>query len=149
MENNELRAVIKHFYLKGLTPKEIKAELDEVHGTSAPAFATVYNWNKRNHVINSEAGLTLFRCNPVEFLHRYLTVGETWICYYAPVTREQSKQRVFKGDPAPKKAKTVTSPGKVMATVFWDARGIIYVDYLAKGQTINGEYYASFLHRLS
>ena len=36
--------VIKHLYLKSLTPKEIKAELDEVHGTSAPMFATVYNW---------------------------------------------------------------------------------------------------------
>ncbi|XP_018395973.1 PREDICTED: uncharacterized protein LOC108774379 [Cyphomyrmex costatus] len=30
--------------MKGLTPKEIKAELDNVHSTSAPAFATVYNW---------------------------------------------------------------------------------------------------------
>ena len=36
--------MIKHLYLKGLTPKEIKAELDEIHGTSAPVFATVYNW---------------------------------------------------------------------------------------------------------
>ena len=44
MEKNELRAVIKHFYLKGKTPKEIKAELDDVHGTSAPAFKTIYNW---------------------------------------------------------------------------------------------------------
>jgi len=30
--------------MKGLTSKEIKAELDNVHSTSAPAFATVYNW---------------------------------------------------------------------------------------------------------
>ncbi|GBM00036.1 hypothetical protein AVEN_214110-1 [Araneus ventricosus] len=44
MEKTEFRAVINHFYLKGLTSKEIKAELEEVHGTSAPAFATVYNW---------------------------------------------------------------------------------------------------------
>jgi len=29
--------------MKGLTPKEIKAELDNV-STSAPAFATIYNW---------------------------------------------------------------------------------------------------------
>ena len=36
--------MIKHLYLKGLTPREIKAELDEVHGTSAPVFATIYNW---------------------------------------------------------------------------------------------------------
>ena len=39
--------------------------------------------------------------------------------------------------------------GKVMATVFWDARGIIHTDYLEKGQTITGAYYASLLHRLS
>jgi len=41
---NEFRAVIKHLHMKGLTPKEIKAELD-IHSTSASAFAiTVYNW---------------------------------------------------------------------------------------------------------
>ncbi|GBM16392.1 hypothetical protein AVEN_129716-1 [Araneus ventricosus] len=42
----------------------------------------------------------------------------------------------------------VKSAGKVMATVFWDASGIIYIDYLAKGQTINVDY-ASLLHRFS
>ena len=30
--------------MKGLTPKEIKVELDNIHSTSAPAFSTVYNW---------------------------------------------------------------------------------------------------------
>ena len=44
MEKSGFGAVIKHLYLKGLTSKEIKAELDEIHGTSAPVFATVYNW---------------------------------------------------------------------------------------------------------
>ena len=44
MEKNEFRSVIKHRHMKGLTPKEIKAELDNVHSTSASAFATVYNW---------------------------------------------------------------------------------------------------------
>ena len=43
MEKSEFRAVIKHLYLKGITPKGIKAELDEVYGTSIPVFATVYN----------------------------------------------------------------------------------------------------------
>jgi len=41
MEKNELRTMIKHLCTKDLTPKEIKAELDNVHSTSAPAF--VYN----------------------------------------------------------------------------------------------------------
>ncbi|KAG5323773.1 SETMR methyltransferase, partial [Pseudoatta argentina] len=44
MKKNEFHAVIKHLHMKCLTPKEIKAELDNVHSTSAPAFATVYNW---------------------------------------------------------------------------------------------------------
>ena len=43
MEKSEFRAVIKHLYLEGLTPKENKAELDEVHGTSALVFATICN----------------------------------------------------------------------------------------------------------
>jgi len=29
--------------MKDLTPKKIKVELDNVHSTSAPAFAIVYN----------------------------------------------------------------------------------------------------------
>ena len=43
MEKNEFRAMIKR-HMKGLTPKEIKTELDNVHSTSASAFAIVYNW---------------------------------------------------------------------------------------------------------
>jgi histone-lysine N-methyltransferase SETMAR len=35
-----------------------------------------------------------------------------------------------------------------MATVFWDAKGILFVDYLAKGKTINGEYFANLLDQL-
>ena len=44
MEKNEFRAVIKHFYLKKWTAAQIKAELNEVHGNSAPALKTIYFW---------------------------------------------------------------------------------------------------------
>ena len=79
-------------------------------------------------------------------MRRYITVIETWVHHYSPKTREQSKQWVFKGKRAPKKVKSV---GKVMATVFWDACGIIYADYMEKGQKITEAYYASLLDRLS
>ena len=65
------------------------------------------------------------------------------------ITVEQSKQWVFESERAPKKAKTVKSAGKMMTTVFCDARGIIYTDHLQKEQTITGAYYASLLLRLS
>jgi len=42
MEKDEFRAVIKHFYLKKWTAAQIEAELDEVHGDSAPALKIVY-----------------------------------------------------------------------------------------------------------
>jgi len=42
MEKNEFRAVIKHFFLKKKTAMEIKAELDEVHGDSAPSYIRLF-----------------------------------------------------------------------------------------------------------
>ena len=72
----------------------------------------------------------------------YVTVDETWIHYYTPKTNSQSKMWPEPGESAPKKAKTVPSAGKVMATIFWDSHGIILIDYLQKGKAITGEYYA-------
>lgn len=40
----QFRAVIRHCYLKGKTPKEIKDELIEDIGTSVPAIKTIYRW---------------------------------------------------------------------------------------------------------
>ena len=51
------------------------------------------------------------------------------------------------GESAPKKAKTVPSAGRVMATIFWDSHGIILTDYLQKGKIITRKYYASLLDR--
>ena len=81
-----------------------------------------------------------------EFVFR-VTVDETWIHYYTPETKSQSKMWTGPGESAPKKAKTIPSAGKIMATIFWDSRGIILIDYLQKGKTITGEYYASLLDR--
>ena len=88
--------------------------------------------NKCNRVVDSDAILALFHRNPDEFLRRYTTVDETWIHNYTPEIREQSTQWIFEGKRAPKKAKTVKSAGKVIVTVFWNARGIIFTDYSEK-----------------
>ena len=49
---------------------------------------------------------------------------------------------------APKKTRSVPSSGKVMASVFWDAKGILFIDYLEESKTITGEYYSNLLSRL-
>ena len=45
-------------------------------------------------------------------------------------------------------AKTQPSAGKVMATVFWDAKDVIMLDFLPKRSTITGVYYANLLDQL-
>jgi len=91
----------------------------------------------------------MFQRNPDEFLCRFIIVNETWIHYFTLETKEQSKQFTSSGELALKKTKTIKSVGKVMATAFWDAHGIIHIDYLPSKQTINGDYYAALLDRFN
>jgi hypothetical protein len=42
----------------------------------------------------------------------------------------------------PKKTRSVPSAGKVMASVFWDVEGILFIDYVEKGKTITKKYYS-------
>ena len=86
--------------------------------------------------------LKRFRSKVDYFLSR---VDETWVHYYEPENKAQSCQSVGPGSPRPKKFKTQPSAGKVMATVFWDAQGVIMLDFLAKKSTITGAYYANLL----
>ncbi|GBP79513.1 Histone-lysine N-methyltransferase SETMAR [Eumeta japonica] len=37
------------------------------------------------------------------------------------------------------------SASKLMATIFWDSEGVLLIDYLSKGTTMNGQYYANLL----
>jgi len=46
------------------------------------------------------------------------------------------------------KTRSVPSAGKVMASVFWNAGCILFIDYLEKGKTITGEYYSNLLTRV-
>ena len=104
---------------------------------------------KQQRVNDSKLCLSVFNGNPNEFLRRYITVDETWIHHYTPESSQQSKQWVGPGESAPHRPKSQQSAGKVMATVFWDAHGILFIDFLEKGKTITGEYYAALLDQLS
>ena len=47
------------------------------------------------------------------------------------------------GSPRPKKFRVQKLAGKVLASILWDQNGILLIDCLPKGQTINAEYYSS------
>ena len=69
------------------------------------------------------------------------------------MTRRQSSNQWSGGIAAhpapPKKIRVQKSAGKVLATIFWDQDGILPIDYLRKGQTINADYYSSLLVQLN
>ena len=77
-----------------------------------------------------------------------MTVDETWVHYCEPENKSQSRQWVGPGSLRPKMFKTRPSAGKVMTTVFWEAKGVIMLDILLKGRTIIGVYYANLLDQL-
>ncbi|KAF7274862.1 hypothetical protein GWI33_012474 [Rhynchophorus ferrugineus] len=91
-----------------------------------PRELTFYQ-NQR--VDESEQYLKMIKHNKFEFLHRYVTKDETWLHHFTPKFNRQSSEWIAHDEPAPKRGKTQQSAGKVMASVFRDAHGIIFIDY--------------------
>ena len=54
-------------------------------------------------------------------------MDETWVHHFQPEIKQQSKRWKHLGSPPSKKAKTVMSAGKVMASIFCDAEGVLLV----------------------
>lgn len=48
-----------------------------------------------------------------------MTANETWIHWYTPETKKQDFKKV-----------------EGCATIFWDSKDMIYIDYLEKGKTV-------------
>ena len=71
-----------------------------------------------------------------------------WLYHYDPEAKQQSMEWRHSGSPRPKKLQAQKSAGKVLASIFWGQDGILLIDYLPKGQTINAEYYSSLLVQL-
>ena len=79
------------------------------------------------------------------FFLRLVTVDETWVHYYEPENKARSRQ----WSPRSKNFKTQPSAGKVMASVFLDAKGVIMLDVLPKRtRTLTGVYCANLLDKL-
>ncbi|KAF7266531.1 hypothetical protein GWI33_020156 [Rhynchophorus ferrugineus] len=100
-----------------------------------------------NHIIHEYWGMRKLCARP-EFLRRYVTMDERWLHHFTPKSNRQSSGWTAHDEPATKRGKTQQSAGKVMTSIFWDAHGIIFIDYLEKGRTINSEYYIELLNRL-
>lgn len=126
--------------------------LHEVLGMSkvscrwVPRMLTVQN--KRERVAAAREFLAMVEDDPDELFSRIVTCDETWIHHYDPETKQQSMQWQPRGQRAPVKFRSQPSAGKVMASVFWDAKGILMIDYMPHKTTITGVYYATLIGKL-
>ena len=75
-------------------------------------------------------------------------MDETWIHHFEPTTQQQGSEWKRANEPTFIKFRTQPSAGKILASVFWDAEGVILLDFLPKGQTITGVYYTDLVRRL-
>lgn len=103
---------------------------------------------KRTRLAMSRANVALIEADHDMFSERFVTMDETWVHHYTPECKRMSMQWKHKGSLTPIKAKVVPSAGKIMMSVFWDAEGLLLVDFLMKGKTINAEYYSNLLVKL-
>jgi hypothetical protein len=92
--------------------------------------------------------LSCYEADGESFLSRIVTGDETWSHHFEPETRNQSVEWHHPTSPRKKKFMVTPSAGKVMATVFWDAEGVILVDIMPHGQIINSDLYFQTLKNL-
>lgn len=83
-----------------------------------------------------------------DFLNSVVTGDETWVHHYEPESKRASMEFRRKGSPSPRKFKTFPSAGKLMLTVFWDMNGVILIEFLQPGSTVNSDSYTKTLSNL-
>ena len=91
---------------------------------------------KLNRKQISQRNLKRFKQNQTDFVRRFITMDETWIYHHDPKLKQERLQWIEAGSSAPKQVKSERSAKKIMASIFWDAKGVLLIDYLEKGKTI-------------
>lgn len=103
-----------------------KLGMNKVSCRWVPRMLTIEN--KRQRLAAANEFLDMCKTDPNKIFHRIVTCDETWIHHYDPETKQQSMQWQRRGNRAPIKFKVQPSAGKIMASVFWDAEGILLID---------------------
>lgn len=111
-----------------------------------PKLLTPAEMQKRTET--SDQILSRYDADSAGFLSRLVTGDETWVHHFDPESKHESMQWLQKGGDAPLKARRQASAGKIMMTVFWDARGPILIDFLPHKETVTGVYYAGLMTQL-
>jgi hypothetical protein len=73
---------------------------------------------------------------------------ETWVQHSEPKLKWQFMQWHNPKSSRKKKCKSVPSAGKIMVTVFWDEKGVIFVNILHREARMNSDCHVEALRNL-
>ena len=82
------------------------------------------------------------------FLEKVVTRDESWVHHFDQESKVQSMEYRHKTSPSPRKFKVIASARKVLLTIFWDMKGVVHMEFLKQGHTVNSEKYISTLRTL-
>lgn len=128
--------------------QEILTEKLQMRRVAAKFVPKVLTEDQKGHRVVCSEELLEQATNDDNFLKRIITGDETWVFGYDVETKVQSSQWKSRNSPRPKKARQVKSKVKVMLTVFFDWKGVVYYEFLPQGQTINRFVYLQTLRKL-
>ena len=77
-----------------------------------------------------------------------MTKDETWVHHFKPESKRASMEWRHPISTRSKKFKSLQAAKKVKVTVFWDSVGVILVDFISNGATINSDVYNDTLKKL-
>ncbi|KAJ4446219.1 hypothetical protein ANN_12913 [Periplaneta americana] len=167
----EMRSVICFLNARNIKPADIHRQFCEVYGDDAISDGMVRRWvrkfNEGRISVHDEQHIgrpSLINDDLVravnekihedrseqddEFLDYIVTGDETWVSHMTPESKQQSMEWSHTALPRKKKFKQIMSTRKIMCTVFWDRKGVLLIEFLPRGETINRETYCRTLRKL-
>lgn len=101
--------------------------------------------HKAARVVIYQRLLNRYEAEPGKFFSCILTYDKSRVHHYTPETKRSNMNWRIKNEAGPLKAKTLLSAGKILATVFWDFKVIVYVYFLFLRRSVNATYYCELL----
>lgn len=82
------------------------------------------------------------------FLDSIVIEDETWALHNTPESKTQSTELRHSNSPSKNKFKPTFTVQKIIATIYWDWKGPLLVEFLPLGQTMNSVMYCKTLKKL-
>ncbi len=93
--------------------------------------------HKEERIRTCKKFLAMVHCRSVAMLDSIVSMDKSAVSFLTPESKMQSKQWTKKGLPGPVKAKVHAIRSKQMVLAFFNNEGLIYANYVPKGQMVN------------